>query len=71
MVGTVQEGREPVQLYEILMFEGLVAAGWEANLAIGGSLIFENGQVETQVTRKIVGGETIEFGGQNLGVVFV
>ena len=58
-------------MYDILMFEGLVAAGWEAKLAIGGSLIFENGEVETRVARKIVGGETIEFGGQNLGVVFV
>lgn len=53
------------------MFEGLVATGWEAKLAIDGSLIFENGEVETRVAPKIVSGDTIEFGGQKLGVVFL
>jgi ribosome-associated protein len=60
--------REPVELYEILKCEGLVGTGGEAKLVIGGGLVLVNGEVETRKRRKIVGGDTIEFGGETLGV---
>jgi ribosome-associated protein len=60
--------KEPVELYKILKFEGLVATDGEAKLAIGGGLVLVNGEVETRKRRKIVGGDTIEFGGETLGV---
>ncbi|MEZ5501691.1 MAG: RNA-binding S4 domain-containing protein [Halioglobus sp.] len=60
--------KEPVELYKILKFEGLVTTGGEAKLAIGGGLVLVNGEVETRKRRKILGGDTIEFGGQTLGI---
>ena len=60
--------KEPVELYKILKFEGLVTTGGEAKLAIGGGLVIVNGEVETRKRRKIVNGDTIEFGGETLGV---
>ena len=60
--------KEPVELYKILKFEGLVTTGGEAKLAIGGGLVIVNGEVETRKRRKIVGGDTIEFGGETLKV---
>jgi len=60
--------KEPVELYKILKFEGLVTTGGEAKLAIGGGLVIVNGEVETRKRRKIVGGDTIEYGGESLGV---
>ena len=60
--------KEPVELYKILKFEGLVTTGGEAKLAIGGGLVIVNGEVETRKRRKIVGGDTIEYGGETLGV---
>jgi ribosome-associated protein len=63
--------KEPVELYKILKFEGLVASGGEAKLVIGGGLVLVNGEVETRKRRKIVGGDTIEFGGETLRVGLV
>jgi len=60
--------KEPVELYKILKFEGLVSTGGEAKLAIGGGLVMVNGEVETRKRRKIVGGDKIEFGGETLGI---
>jgi len=53
--------REPVELYKILKFEGLVASGGEAKMAITGGLVAVNGEIETRKRRKIVDGDTITF----------
>ncbi|MEP4146208.1 MAG: RNA-binding S4 domain-containing protein [Halioglobus sp.] len=53
--------REPVELYKILKFEGLVASGGEAKSVISEGLVTVNGNTETRKRRKIVAGDTIAF----------
>ena len=52
---------EPVELYKILKFEGMVASGGEAKLVISEGLVLVNDKVETRKRKKIVAGDTIEF----------
>lgn len=61
--------REPVELYKVLKFEGLVGSGGEAKTAVAEGLVLLNGEVETQKRKKIVAGDTIEFGGEKLFIV--
>jgi len=53
--------REPVELFKVLKFEGLVGSGGEAKLVIGNGLVQLNGKVETQKRKKVVSGDVIEF----------
>jgi ribosome-associated protein len=64
----VEINKEPVELYKILKFEGLVSTGGEAKLLIGDGQVSVNGEVETRKRRKIVDGDTIEFGGEKIQV---
>ena len=57
----VEITREPVELYKILKFEGMVASGGEAKLVISEGLVLVNGKVETRKRKKIVAGDIIEF----------
>lgn len=59
---------EPVELYKILKFEGLVNSGGEAKLLIGDGQVTVNGEVETRRRKKIVAGDVIEFRGERLEV---
>ena len=52
---------EPVELYKILKFEGMVGTGGEAKMVISEGLVLVNGKVETRKRKKIVAGDTIEF----------
>ncbi len=63
---TVVINNEPVELYKILKFEGLVTTGGEAKLLIGDGRVLVNGAIETQRRKKIVHGDIIEFGGEKL-----
>jgi ribosome-associated protein len=67
---TVEITREPVELYKILKFEGLVGSGGEAKLVIDEGLVLVNGKVETRKRKKIVSGDTIEFGGERMRIQF-
>lgn len=58
----VEISREPVELYKILKFEGMVATGGEAKQVIAEGQVRVNGEVETRKRKKIVAGDTIEFG---------
>jgi len=58
----VEISQEPVELYKILKFEGMVATGGEAKMVISEGLVVVNGKVETRKRKKIVAGDTIEFG---------
>ena len=58
---TVEISREPVELYKILKFEGMVASGGEAKMVIADGLVLVNGNVETRKRRKIVSEDVIEF----------
>ncbi len=60
---------EPVPLFKILKFEGLVASGGEAKAVIGDGEVRVNGLVETRRRRKIVGGDIVEFRDEQLTIV--
>ena len=62
--------REPVELYKILKFEGLVSSGGEAKMVIGDGQVSVNGEKETRKRRKIVSGDIIEFQGEQLIIAF-
>ena len=62
----VEITREPVELYKILKFEGLVATGGEAKLLIGDGQVTVNGETETRRRRKMMSGDVIEFRGDSL-----
>jgi len=55
---------EPVELYKILKFEGLVSSGGEAKSVIEQGLVLVNGKTETRKRKKIVSGDQIEFGSE-------
>jgi ribosome-associated protein len=57
----VEISREPVELYKILKFEGMVGTGGEAKMVISEGQVLVNGKVETRKRKKIVAGDTIEF----------
>ncbi|MBL4761960.1 MAG: RNA-binding S4 domain-containing protein [Gammaproteobacteria bacterium] len=52
---------EPVELFKILKFEGLVSSGGEAKSVIAAGEVLVNGAVETRKRKKIVSGDVIEF----------
>ena len=58
----VEVSKEPVELYKILKFEGMVASGGEAKLVIAEGLVWVNGKIETRKRKKIMSGDTIRFG---------
>ena len=57
---------EPVELFKILKFEGLVSSGGEAKRVIDAGEVRVNGEVETRRRRQIRSGDTIEFAGETL-----
>lgn len=54
--------KEPVELYKILKFEGIVSSGGEAKSVITQGLVLVNGEVETRKRKKIVSGDIVQFG---------
>lgn len=62
-VQVVELLKQPIDLFKILKFEGLVGSGGEAKAAIAGGHVILNDVVETQKRKKIVSGDIIEFGG--------
>jgi len=59
---------EPVELYKILKFEGMVASGGEAKMVIAEGEVLVNGEVETRKRKKIVSGDIIEFGHEKIRI---
>lgn len=59
----VELTKQPIELYKVLKFEGLVASGGEAKLAIAEGHVKLNGVVETQKRKKLVSDDVIEFAG--------
>lgn len=60
--------RQPVELFKILKFEGLVATGGEAKLVIAAGQVSVNGEVETRKRRKIVDGDIVVFADETLQI---
>ena len=67
----VEISREPVELYKILKFEGLVGSGGEAKMVIADGLVLVNGNTETRKRKKIVDKDIIEFAGEVISVQLV
>ena len=65
---TVVIHREPVDLYKILKFEGLVASGGEAKMLIADGCVSLNGVVETRKRKKIFAGDVIGFGDETFRI---
>ena len=55
----VEITKEPVELYKILKFEGIVNSGGQAKSVIEDGLVSLNGKVETQKRKKIMSGDVI------------
>lgn len=60
---------QPVELYKILKFEGLVSSGGIAKLVIESGDVIVNGEVERKKRKKIVDGDVIEFNNETIRVV--
>ena len=56
--------QEPVELYKILKFEGLVGSGGEAKAIIDQQRVKVNGEIETRRRKKMLAGDTMEFSGE-------
>ena len=67
----VELSKQPVELYKILKFEGLVSSGAEAKAVIAEGLVSVNGHTETRKRNKIVDGDIIEFAGEKIRMVAV
>ena len=64
----VEVSKEPIELYKILKFEGMVSSGGEAKSVIAEGLVLVNGKVETRKRKKIVSGDIIEFGKEKIKI---
>lgn len=63
-MNTIQINSEPIELYKILKFEGLVASGGEAKSVIEQGEVMVNGKVETRKRRKMYHGDRFNFAHQ-------
>ncbi len=61
--------KEPVELFKVLKFEGLVGTGGEAKIVIDEGLVNVNGQLEMRKRRKLLAGDIIEFNGHTLRLI--
>lgn len=66
----VEVSQEPVELYKILKFEGMVSSGGEAKSVIAEGRVTVNGKVETRKRKKIVSGDIVEFGNDRIRILF-
>jgi ribosome-associated protein len=68
LMRNVEITRQPVELFKILKFEGLVSTGGEAKLVIADGQVSVNGETETRKRRKIVAGDIIVFANESLQI---
>ncbi len=64
----VEITKEPVELYKILKFEGMVNSGGQAKSVIDDGLVTLNGKVETQKRKKIMSGDVITLWDETIQV---
>jgi len=64
----IEISREPIELYKILKFEGLVSSGGAAKIEIDQGKVLVNGVVETRRRKKIVSGDVVEYGSERVRV---
>ena len=61
----IEINREPIELFKILKFEGLVDSGAQAKQVIAEGLVSVNGEQETRKSRKMYDGDQLSFAGQD------
>jgi len=61
--------REPIELFKLLKFEGLVGSGGEAKAVIADGQVMVNGEVETRKRKKLMVGDVVEFNGEKMTLV--
>ena len=64
----VEISKEPVELYKILKFEGMASSGGEAKSVIADGQVLVNGKVETRKRKKIVSGDIVAFGDEEIRI---
>lgn len=65
----VEITKEPVELYKILKFEGVVSSGGEAKAVIDDGQVMVNGDVEKRRRKKIQSGDIIEYMNETLKIL--
>jgi ribosome-associated protein len=63
---TVIINQQPVELYKVLKFEGMVSSGGEAKTVIADGLVRVNSEVETRKRKKLMSGDIIQFGAEKI-----
>ena len=63
---TVEISTEPLELYKVLKFEGMVGSGGQAKLVIADGLVQVNGEVETRKRKKLMSGDIIELADEKI-----
>ncbi len=64
----VEISKEPVELYKILKFEGMVSSGGEAKSIIADGQVLVNGKIESRKRKKIVSGDIVELGKEKIRI---
>jgi ribosome-associated protein len=57
---------EPIELHKVLKLHGMVASGGEAKMVIAEGRVRLNGRVETQKRKKIVSGDVVRYGDEEV-----
>ena len=68
MMKAVEILKEPIELYKILKFQGMVSSGGEAKIVIADGQVLVNGMVETRKRKKIVSGDIVKFGSEEVSI---
>ena len=68
MIRDVEIRSEPIELFQLLKFEGLASSGGEAKFVIAEGRVSVNGDLETRKRRKILAGDVVEFAGEKIRV---
>ena len=64
----VEISKEPIELFKLLKFEGMAESGGEAKAVIADGQVLVNGKVETRKRKKIVSGDIVEFGDEEIRI---
>ncbi len=64
----IEINQEPIELFKLLKFEGLVESGAMAKNVIADGYVKLNGAVETQKRKKVMVGDIVEFAEQQFEV---
>ncbi len=65
----VEITEEPIALYKVLKFEGIVDSGGQAKAVIDDGQVLVNREVETRKRKKINSGDVIEYMGEKFKII--